>query len=430
MQLPSNVPESQPQPSNRPWAYQRAWLAAVILVLLLGFALRIVPTARFTGAGFDEHMYRTYVTMLSKVGLLNYPDIVEAYNQHQRSLSYSILPPVRFLYIFTATLWKQAFYDTHLIPCAGGNDPMVSSLRALHDVATLFSCLTLVVAFLFALRLGGKPRALAVLALMACAPTQIHMAQHALVDGFFTFWALTTLWLLWETLQKPDHPFLAIGYALGLTLLVTTKENAFFVFIAIMVILGANRWLRFGSVTPRLLLLTFAGPLLGVVILVFLAGGLTELIGTYQQSISKNFTLPYAIKTGDGPWFRYFVDLMLANPVVLILAIGTAFRLDRSQKPEWFLTLFIAGSYLIMCNLKYGMNLRYTNMWDMPLCTLAFRQLVALCAHFGRRKDFVLALGVVGLCAFELHQYWVLMVQYPMYELVSEGLLRALLILK
>jgi 4-amino-4-deoxy-L-arabinose transferase-like glycosyltransferase len=410
--------------------FPRFWLVAVFLTFALGVWLRVCPTSAFHGLGFDENLYRAYVTMLSKVGITNYPDIVQAYNEHQSTLTYSILPPMRFLYIYTSWLWKRAFYDTHLLGPPGLEDPMVTSLLALHDVAAIFSCLTLGAGFLFALRLGGKIRALAVLALMACAPTQIHMAQHALVDGFFAFWALLTLWLLWENLQKPDSTFLPAAYALGLALMVTTKENSFFVFVGFLAILAANRWLKFGKISPPLLLATVAGPLLGVVILVFLAGGVHELIGTYQQSVSKNFTLPYAIKTGDGPWYRYFVDLMLVSPLVLILAIGGVFRLNFGRKPELYLTLFIAGSYLIMCNLKYGMNLRYANMWDMPLRYLAFGQLAAVCAGFGRRKDLILALGVIALCAFELHQYWVLMVQYPLYELVSEGLLRAVLILK
>ena len=56
------------------------------------------------------------------------------------------------------------------------------------------------------LRMAGRGTALAVLALMACAPTQIHMSQHALVDGFFTFWATLTLWMLWENLRQPLRP--------------------------------------------------------------------------------------------------------------------------------------------------------------------------------------------------------------------------------
>ena len=429
---PADISPTNPPPAGNGSPARRffVWLTAVILALIAGVVLRVCPTASFTGTGFDEHLYAQYVTMLSQVGLAGYPDIVEAYNEHQQTLTYSILPPMRFLYIFTSWLWKRAFYDTHMLTQPGAHDPMIAALRALHDTAALFSCLALAVAFLFALRLGGKARALGVLALMACAPTQIHMAQHALVDGFFAFWALLTLWLLWENLQKPDCPPLLAAYALCMALMVTTKENSAFVCVAILAILAANHRLRFGKISRSLLLATVAGPLLGVVILVSLAGGVHELIHTYQQSVSKNFTLPYAVKTGDGPWYRYFVDLMIVSPVVLILAIGGVFKLNRSRKPELYLTLFVAGSYLIMCNLKYGMNLRYANMWDMPLRYLAFGQLAVLCAPFGRRREFALALVLLALCVFELHQYWVLMVRFPLYELVSEGLLRAVLILK
>ena len=43
------------------------------------------------------------------------------------------------------------------------------------------------------------------------------------------------------------------------------------------------------------------------------------------------------------------------------------------------------------------------------------------CENFGEEE---------GLCAIELRQYIILFVQFPLYELVPEGLLRALQILK
>jgi hypothetical protein len=83
-----------------------------------------------------------------------------------------------------------------------------------------------------------------------------------------------------------------------------------------------------------------------------------------------------------------------------------------------------------MCNIKYGMNLRYANMWDMPLRFLAFGQIVALSVHWGRYRQLLLC-GAVGLvCAVDLRQYIILFVDFPLYELVPEGLLRALHILK
>ena len=151
---------------------------------------------------------------------------------------------------------------------------------------------------------------------------------------------------------------------------------------------------------------------------------------SYELSVGKNYQLPYAIMTGDGPWHRYLVDLLLVSPVILLLAIGAVFTLDRSQKPELFLFSFIAASYLVMCNIKYGMNLRYANMWDMPLRMLAAGTIGILAAKLPRFQLAFTVGAVAAICLVEFRQYLVLFVHYPLYELVSEGLLRALHILK
>ena len=100
------------------------------------------------------------------------------------------------------------------------------------------------------------------------------------------------------------------------------------------------------------------------------------------------------------------------------------------MKAELFMSIFIAASYLVMCNIKYGMNLRYANMWDMPLRFLAFSSLVVLVTPLRRYRNIVLGIGVALICAIEIRQYIILFVNFPLYELVSEGLLRALHILK
>jgi 4-amino-4-deoxy-L-arabinose transferase-like glycosyltransferase len=416
------------------WCGRRIEIVCLALVLVVGVFLRLPPSV-FSGAnnpahsieflhpkskietlGFDEGMYRGYLITLIDGGITSYPTIVEHYIELQARLPRSILPPVRFLYIFVAYVWHLIF----------GTE----ALDSLNHVASCFSILTLCLAGLFAWRLKNKESALAVLALMSVAPTQVHMSQHALVDGFFTFWALLCLWALWENLRTPrDWRWLTV-YVLGLSLLVTTKENSFFVWVAIVALILTNRWLQFGSVTRELLIATIVGPLLGVVILIFLAGGIDHLITTYRLSVSKNFDLPYAILTGDGPWYRYLVDLLLVSPLVLILAFGTVFRLDRTMKAELFLTIFIAASYLVMCNIKYGMNLRYANMWDMPLRFLAFSQVSVLAACAKRYRNLIVVLVIAFIAISELRQYYILAVQYPLYELITHELLRALHILK
>src|SRR5256714_4552861 len=374
------------------------------------------PQPAFNKIGFDEGLYREYVNALSKGGLSSYPDIVEGYIDVQKKLPGSILPPLRFLYIFTAYTWHSLF----------GSE----ALEALYQVAALFSMLTLALATLFVWRVRGPIWAIAIAALMTVTPTQLHMSQHALVDGFFTFWALLALWLFWENLQAPHDWRWLVGYIIALALLVLTKENSFFVWIALVALLVMNRWLQFGTVTRELAIATLLGPLLGVVLLIFLAGGIDIFIQSYQLSVGKNFQLHYAILTGDGPWYRYLVDLLLVSPIILILAFGTIFRLDRTMKSELFMSIFIAASYLVMCNVKYGMNLRYANMWDLPLRFLAFSQIVAL-ASFAKKYQAGIIVGAVALLAgIEFHQYIVLAVRYPLYELITHDLLRALQILK
>ena len=403
---------TSPQPATR----QPLYWTLLVLVLSLGIAARVYHSSSLKLDGFDEKFYEHYVAMLNDTGLTGYPKIVAEYLEHQSKLDYSVLPPMRFLYIFAA----------HLCGAVTGAQPM----DALKQVACLFTILTLGVSYLFARRLGGPWVALGVLALMCCSPTQIHMSQHAMVDGFFAFWALLCLWLLWENLQRANQTRWLVAFGLGLMLMVMTKENAFFAYVAMGTIVFANKWAGFGTVTPRLLVVMFIGPLLGVLALMTLAGGLHPFIETYHQSVSKNYTLAYAIKTGDGPWHRYLSDMLLMSPVVLLLALGELFHLRRDSKAGWYLTLFISASYLIMCNVKYGMNLRYTNMWDMPVRYMAFAQMTRLSGYSGSRKNLVLVLLLAGVCAIELRQYWIFFVQHDLYELVSAYLLHALNILK
>ena len=409
-------------------------IVVLLGVLVLGVFLRLPPAAfsgdgswlhglqllhpqpKMTGVGFDEGLYRTYVNALIQNGVSSCPDMVEDYVRVQAQMDKAILPPVRFLYIFTAYVWHGCF----------GTE----ALASLAQVASFFSILTLMLSIVFAWRLGGRTPSIGVGALMSVAPTQIHMSQHALIDGFFAFWALLCLWLLWENLRAPGNWRWLVAYTVALALLVLTKENSFFVWCALVAMMLANRWLQFGTVKRELLLATVAGPLLGAVILVFLAGGLENLFATYRLLVSKASQMPYAILTGDGPWQRYLVDLMLVSPIIVLLALATIFRLDRTKKPELYLSIFIAASYLIMCNIKYGMNLRYANMWDMPLRFLAFTQLGEFAGLVQRYRTLVMALAVILVMGVELHQYFVLAVQYPLYELISHDLLQALKILK
>ncbi|MEO5720446.1 MAG: phospholipid carrier-dependent glycosyltransferase [Chthoniobacterales bacterium] len=391
-------------------------IAAFLLVFIIGFTLRLFPSAGFDGIGYDEALYRGYVNELIRTGLGAFPDQAEGYVVRQQSLPAAILPPTRFVYIFAAYLWHQA---------SGAE-----ALDALHDVSCFFSILMLIVSTVFAWRLGGWRIALGVAALMSCSPLQIHMSQHALIDGVFAFWATLCLWLLWENLRKPGNAAWLAAYTAALALLVLTKENAMFAYLGLLGLLGANRWLRFGKITSALLGVTVIGPLLGVVILIFLCGGLGTFIATYHLLVAKASVLPYAIATGDGPWYRYLVDLLLISPLILLLAWAALFQLRATEKAPWYLAVFVGVTYLVMCNVRYGMNLRYATIWDLPLRYLSILSVGHLSGFLANRRAIAVVLAVMSLCVFDLRQYHLFFVQNDLYELVTGGLLRALKILK
>src|SRR5205823_760722 len=403
------------QNSTGPRRLSRPVLLGFFLVAILGIFLRVYPSASFTGLGYDEGLYRGYVTDLINHGVTSYPDFAEHYVETQQKLPAVVLPPTRFLYIFCAYLWHQVT----------GADALLS----LHRVSCLFSVLLFFAAGAFAWRLAGPVWALGLFALMSCAPTQIHMAQHALIDGFFAFWATLCLWLFWENLRRPNDPLRLSLFGVTLALMVLTKENAFFAYVGLLALLGANHWVRFGTITRSLLLVTIAGPLLGLVTLIFLCGSAETFVMTYRLVVSKAAVLPYAIATGDGPWYRYLVDLLLASPLIFLLAWAAIFRLKFADKPSLYLLGFVIAAYALMCNIRYGMNLRYTNMWDMPLRYLALGCIVDVTRTF-RRREILIVVTVLFLCAIDLRQYYIFFVQHDLYELVTAGLLRALQILK
>lgn len=414
--------DSSPAPQGNAGVSSKLALAVMLLVFLVGAALRIYGPPAFKPSGHDEFLYMRFVEELNTASVFNYPEIVQLYNHNPEAIHEAKLPPTRFLYIFFGSRWDQLFYSSEK---PGTLESEANALASLHDISCLFSILTMPLAAFFAFRLGGARMAAGVLALIAFSPMQIYVSRHALIDGFFAFWALLTLWLLWENLQRPRHPWLLMAYVVSWILLVLTKENAFFVFVGVSGVLFVNRWAKFGTVDRALVLSTFGGAVLGVAAMALLSGGLDYAIQTYMLLVHTASQLDYASQTGDGPWHRYLCELLIMAPFVLLLSVGALFRVKREDKAQLFLLCFVAFSYLVMCNVRYGMNLRYTNMWDMPLCFLAFWQLGLICNHLRRWGSLTLSVLTVLLCFLSLGQYKLFFVDNHIYEPVPRDVFRA-----
>lgn len=395
-------------------------IAAVIFILLAGLALRIMPLFgvpdRLT---VDENLYITNVSILKAAGPLEYASLIETYVRAQSRMQMVMLPPTRCVYIMLGWAWDAMFHT--------------GPRMALRQVAAMFSALSLLLTGWFAYRLGGVRIALVVSALMAVAPLELVMAHRELVDGVFAFWALLSLWLLWEVLQHPGKLGWLGAYAGSIAIMVLTKENAFFATVALGGILCAALLfpqLHLGKAHWGAFAATFAGGAMGVAVLISLAGSPRLLIAVYELLVSKAEKMDFAYESGGGPWFRYIVDIMLVSPTVLIPAIGGIFALRSNSRQGIFLLLFMVFSCAVMVNVKNGMNLRYATMWDMPLRYLAAGPILQLSAAV-KRWPIAAAVVVLALvCGVELHQYAVIFVQHDVGDPITQFLMFSLEIVR
>ncbi len=385
---------------------------AMAAILATGVFLRIYPSGGFRRLGYDEHAYTVYLQQIEKAGAFNYDSVVRVYVDRQYQRPDAVVPATRIGYLLPAYIIGKLF-----------SLPWGVALRVLNCCAGI---LTLLVSAILTYRAGGKKLMLGTTFLVATAPLQIHLAQRSLIDGYFAFWAVTALWLAWENLQSPRKWGWLIAYTLSLTMLVLTKENAAFVVFALFGTLLLSHWARQGSVSPYLMVATIVGPALAALLLAELVGGVGAWIQFYAMFVAKSRTNSYSILAQDGPWFRYLVDFILMSPLVVFAAVGCMFGLRARKKPEIFMTIFLALSFLSMAGVTYGLSLRYAAYWDVPLCLLACSQILALSEKFPRLNPNILAVALILIMGISgLDQYNRYFIQGKIYDPVTAELVHA-----
>ena len=171
----------------------------------------------------------------------------------------AILPPTRFFYIGAAYAWHYIW----------GTGPCSSLTCAISSL-----CSMLLLGPRRAFRVAARRRHDRALRhrLMAVAPTQIHMSQHALIDGVFAFWATFRSGCFGKICNDPtEWPWLGRLTGSALAVMVLTKENAMFAYLQ-----SWRSWPRItgcdlDSSRSSCWFATLVGPFLGLVFLVMLS---------------------------------------------------------------------------------------------------------------------------------------------------------------
>jgi 4-amino-4-deoxy-L-arabinose transferase-like glycosyltransferase len=400
-------------------AKRRDWKVAILLltILSIGAFLRIYPSATYPKLGSDEVDYVVYLKQIEKAGAANYGQIVRFYVQRQYERPDAIVPATRVGFLLPA-YWTGKIFQ-------------LSPVSALHATACAGGILLLGIGAIWSYRLGGTWRMLAMSSLLATSALQIYLSQRALLDDYFAFFAVLAAWLAWENLQRPRHSGWLLAYSVCLAILVLTKENGAFVIFALAGMFALNRYLKIGVVTPQLIIATIAGPLLAILLLAAMIGGLGEFVRFYLMFESKSRTNWYSVAVQDGPWFRYLIDFILLAPLTTVFALGGIFQLRRSERSDVFMATFLGLSFLCMAPLRYGLSLRYAVYWEIPICWLACSQISTLRAKVSLRwREAVVAILIIILSYVGIHQYHRIFVAGGIYDPVTYHLARASRLLK
>ena len=387
----------------------------VIAIFAFGCALRLgVWHPPLDEPGFDEQVYMKYVEDLADGGLGSLSTTVSEYIVEVQKAEFVYLPPFRLGYTVPAW-WVQKLSGR-------------SSYDALRLVSALGSCAFLLAGFFFTRRWLPPRQALAVLALLACAPLQIHLAQYAFIDAVASVWAVVVLGCVWETLRSPtSKAWLAAAGVSFFALCLTKQEPAVFVGVFLFAAVIAAPWLGWSARPWRLAVVLVVASGSAVAVLALLSGGFGPMLQAFGIYHERAQSLPYTILTGDGPWHRYLLEHLLISPLVFLFAVGFVFRSGVHPPRNAYLLLFVGLTGVVTTSIPFGMNLRHTAMWDFPLALFAVQGIASLTAALRWRTVWSGAL-VALLCFTALRQYGTIF--RGLYDTDLRFMLRAVRVLK
>lgn len=401
--------------SDAPAAAPRFSLWLIIALVLIGCCARLTQWETIENLYFDETFYVRYATFHAEQSLSAFQSFCDAFLEMQEREKVGIPPPTRLLYPWLAAGVHNLFQTS--IP------------RSLTLVSALASCAMLIVGGIWAHRMFAGRLAVGITLMMAVSLNQLHLSQRLMIDPMIGIFCIMALWALWELGRGSARRWLFTGlYAASIFAIVFVKENSFVVCVGIAASVAIGRRFKtLPALPPGILIVTVAAGALAFTILCLLMGGFEKFFHLYSTLVQRSLATPYVHTFGDGPWFRYIVDSVLAQPLPTLLALGALFWLPFSDARARYLVLFVAVTFAMMANIKYGVYYRYAIIWDFPVAVFATHQLVQLSERVSKpRASLVYALGLVLVAALQVQSFWRIGIEGKGYALTSYDMFTAL----
>ena len=401
--------------SDGPAAPSRYSLWLTIVLVVIGCGARLTQWETIEGLYFDETYYVRYATFHAEQSLAAFPNFCDSFMELQEKEKVGIPPPTRLLYPLLAAAVHSVFQTS--IP------------RSLTMVSALASCAILIIGATWAHRMFAGRLAVGITLMMAVSLNQLHLSQRLMIDPMIGIFCITALWSLWELGNGSARRWLFTGiYAASIFALVFVKENSFVVCVGIATMVAAGRRFKTLPALPSgILVVTVAAGALAFASLCLLMGGFEKFFHLYSTLVQRSLATPYVHMFGDGPWFRYIVDSVMAQPLPTMLALGAVFWLPFSDTKARYLALFVAVTFAMMANIKYGVYYRYAIIWDFPIAVFAAHQLAQLSERLYKpRAHLVYAVALLLVAALQVQSFWRIGIEGKGYALTSYDMFTAL----
>jgi len=388
--------------------------ALCIGIVIIGTFFRVARWELPQLLGFDEYYYVEYTNWHLSNNLTELPVESVRFLEKQTAASIGLPPPFRLFYPYSAMLASRLTG----IPAA----------EALVLVSILATCVMLWASTGLAWRMFGPGPAAGIAALTAVSFNQIHQAQRIMVDGVLGALTMIAIWCVWEIGRQNRKVFIWVIYLITMFCIVLVKESAFFIYIGIAALIVLGKPLKIFPSTPKhLMAATVLTGGVAFTLICLSAGGFEQFFLIYITLVQKSLATPYVIAMGDGPWFRYIIDSMMAQPLITIFAIGGIMHLPFKDKWLRYLCVFMAATFALMCQIKYGQFFRYSIIWDLTLRSLAFFQIAYLFRKWIPAKwSMAFPVLIFVICLHEFWVYWQICVINDAYALESLQLLQNL----
>ncbi|MCP4123539.1 MAG: hypothetical protein GY751_17450 [Bacteroidetes bacterium] len=399
------------------------YIARILMILMAAFAIYTIYD-HFPGEGnyyvrADEGKYWNQADHIKKHGLIQgFRSLKDQYIEAKKDPNQvSVTHPLRVSRIIS-----------HAAMLTFVQDISAGSYFSLISFAFI-----LLLTYVFIRRYYHEQAALITCFLLCFSPLSAGLARRALFDVQYYLVLISTLFIFIALLKKPSWKRI-IAFSVLMSISMMFKESTILYvpfFYGILLTLFALKKI---DLSFKQFIATGLLPLI-IVVLTYtvLFGGLRDVIEILQMISGKHMNIgpenSYAYYWHSGPWYQYFTDFMLLQPIVFLLFLGYCGYYIFSEEKDLITTILLGFfAWTIIAYIPVTRIVRYVLVLDVIIRFGAAAFLIRLLTSLPKRfhfRTYVLTAVLLSLLLMDYSKLNNLFFKHNIYDPIAYNMLVA-----